>query len=152
MNSHLPIIEDCSSIYVYKPSSKSHTLHYPTILPALSTHPTPRTWSNTSAIYKIMSLYPSNHWKSCWSTKKINKTITSNNHVIINKLDVLLTKGMIKAERMIKKYGPQFPWSPIRAISIIELAIWKLMKSALKTNISRDTKNTSTNSPSSQPR
>ena len=40
---------------------------------------------------------------------------------------------------MIKKYGPQFPWSPILAISIIELAIWKLIKSALKTNTSRDT-------------
>ena len=34
-----------------------------------------------------------------------NKTITSPDHVIINKLDVLLTKGMIKVERMIKKYG-----------------------------------------------
>ena len=36
--------------------------------------------------------------------KQFNNTITSNDHVIINKLDVLLTKGMIKAERMIKKY------------------------------------------------
>ena len=46
---------------------------------------------------------------------------------------------MIKVERMIKKYGPQFPWLPILAISIIKLAIWKLIKSALK-NTSRDTK------------
>ena len=47
---------------------------------------------------------------------------------------------MIKAERMITKYGPQFPWSPKLAIAIIELAIWKLIKSALKTKTSRDTK------------
>ena len=67
--------------------------------------------------------------------KKINNTITSNDHVIINKLDVLLMKGIIEAsERMIKKYGPQFPWSPTLTISIIELTIWKLIKSALKKN------------------
>ena len=59
---------------------------------------------------------------------------------IINKLDVLLTKGMIKAERMIKKCGLQFLLSSILAISIIELAIWKLINSALKGNTSRDTK------------
>ena len=47
---------------------------------------------------------------------------------------------MIKVERMIKKYGLQFLWSPTLAISIIELTIWKLIKSALKTNTSRDTK------------
>ena len=41
---------------------------------------------------------------------------------------------------MIKKYGPQFPWSPILAIPIIEFAIWKLIQSALKTNVSRDAK------------
>ena len=65
--------------------------------------------------------------------KLINNSITSTDHIIINKLDALLTKGMIKIERMIKKCGPQFPWSPKLAISIIELAIWKLIKSALKT-------------------
>ena len=47
---------------------------------------------------------------------------------------------MIKVERMIKKYGPPFPWSPTFAISIIELGIWKLIKSVLTTNTSRDTK------------
>ena len=70
----------------------------------------------------------------------VNKSITSKDHITINKLDVLLTKGMIKAEQMITKYGPQFPWSPKLAIAIIELAIWKLIKSALKTKTSRDTK------------
>ena len=59
---------------------------------------------------------------------------------MINKLDILLKKGMIKAERMIKKYSPQFPWSPILAITISELAIWKLIKLGIKTNTSRDTK------------
>ena len=71
--------------------------------------------------------------------KIINKTFTSNDYVIIYKLYVLLKKGMIKTEQMIKKYGYQFPWSPILAISIIELAIWKIIKSALKTNTSKDT-------------
>ena len=72
--------------------------------------------------------------------KLVNKSITSKDHITINKLDALLTKGMIKAERMMTKYGPQFPWSPKLAIAIIELAIWKLIKSALKTKTSRDTK------------
>ena len=47
---------------------------------------------------------------------------------------------MIKAERMIKKYDPQFPWSPKLAISILKTSIWKLVQSELKTNTSRDTK------------
>ena len=72
--------------------------------------------------------------------KLVNKSITSKDHIIINKLDTLLTKGMIKAERMITQYGPQFPWSPKLAIAIIKLAIWKLIKSALKTKTTRDTK------------
>ena len=36
--------------------------------------------------------------------KIINKTISSNDHNNINKLDVLLTTGMVKVERMIKRY------------------------------------------------
>ena len=47
---------------------------------------------------------------------------------------------MIKVERMIKKYGPQFPWSPMLTIFITKLAICKLIKSALKKTTSRDTK------------
>ena len=39
---------------------------------------------------------------------------------------------MIKVERMIKKYGPQFPWSQILATVILDLSIWKLIKSELK--------------------
>ena len=41
--------------------------------------------------------------------KLVNKSITSKDYIIINKLDTFLTKSMIKAERMITKYGPQFP-------------------------------------------
>ena len=70
--------------------------------------------------------------------KQIKNTITSKDYVLINKLDVLLTTCMIKVERMIKKYGPQFPWSPTLVISIIELDILRLIKSTLKTNNSRD--------------
>ena len=38
--------------------------------------------------------------------KLVKQSITSKDHITINKLDALLTKGMIKAERMITKYGP----------------------------------------------
>ena len=72
--------------------------------------------------------------------KKLTKLLLPTIMQIINELDVLLTKGMIKAERMIKKYGLQFLLSSILAISIIELAIWKLINSELKGNTSRDTK------------
>ena len=41
--------------------------------------------------------------------KKIVKKYFSNDYNNINKPDVLLTTGMIKAERMIKKYYPHIP-------------------------------------------
>ena len=41
-------------------------------------------------------------------TQLINNSITSTDHIIINKLDALLTKVMIKAERMIKNTVPSF--------------------------------------------
>ena len=66
--------------------------------------------------------------------KNINKIIFSNDYNNINKLDVLLTTGMIKVEQMIKKYSPKFPWSPILATSILDLSIWKIVKSEFKTN------------------
>ena len=47
---------------------------------------------------------------------------------------------MIKVERIIKKYGPQFPWSQILATVILDLSIWKLIKSELKTKTSRASK------------
>ena len=47
---------------------------------------------------------------------------------------------MIKSERMIKKYGPHFPWSPILTTAIQDLSIWKLIKSKLKTETSRTSK------------
>ena len=40
--------------------------------------------------------------------KLINNSITSTDRIINNKLDVLLTKGMIKAERVIKNTVPSF--------------------------------------------
>ena len=40
---------------------------------------------------------------------------------------------MVKAERMIKKFNPQFPWSLILVTANLELSIWKLIKSELKT-------------------
>ena len=58
----------------------------------------------------------------------------------INELDALLTSGMLKAERMIARYGLQHPWSPALVIAILKLSIWKLIKSELKTKTSRETK------------
>ena len=72
---------------------------------------------------------------------KINtNSITSTDFSQINELDELLTSGMLKAERMITRYGLQYPWSPALAIAIIQLSIWKLIKSELKTKTSRVTK------------
>ena len=47
---------------------------------------------------------------------------------------------MIKAERMITKYDTQFPWSPILAKVVLNLSIWKLIKSESKTKTSRASK------------
>ena len=72
---------------------------------------------------------------------KLNtNSITPNDFKKINELDNLLTSGMLKAERMIARVGIQYPWSPALAIAILKLSIWKLIKSELKTNTSRQTK------------
>ena len=65
---------------------------------------------------------------------------TSTDFSQINELDALLTSGMLKAERMIVRYGLQHPWSPALVIAILQFSIWKLIKSELKTKTSRETK------------
>ena len=50
---------------------------------------------------------------------------------------------MINAERMIVRDGLQFPWSPTLAIAILQLSIWRLIKSELKKNFK--TNQTTTN-------
>ena len=139
MKSHLSITDDYLSIYVLK-NLPQKLIHYTTQLFFTSSPIVQHQKSdNLQATSKILCCDPSNPWKICWSSKKkINNTITSKDYVLINKLNVLLTTCMIKVERMIKKYGPQFPWSPTLVISIIELDILKLIKSTLKTNNSRD--------------
>ena len=72
--------------------------------------------------------------------KLTNKIISPNDHNTINKLDILLTTEMIKAEQMITKYDTQFPWSPILAKVVLNLSIWKLIKSESKTKTSRASK------------
>ena len=70
---------------------------------------------------------------------KLNtNSITSNDFKQINELDALLTSGMLKAERMIVGAGIQYPWSPALAIAFLQLSIWKLIKSKLKTKTSRE--------------
>ena len=72
---------------------------------------------------------------------KLNtNSITSNDFKQINDLDNLLTLGMLKAERMIVRDGLQFPWSSTLAIAILQLSIWRLIKSELQTKTSRQTK------------
>ena len=44
---------------------------------------------------------------------------------------------MLKVERMIARLGLQYPWSPALYIVILQLSIWKLNESELKTNTSR---------------
>ena len=77
--------------------------------------------------------------------KLIQAKINSNSNTSvdfyqINELDILLTSGMLKAERMIVRYGLRYPWSPALAIFILHLSIWKLIKSELKTKTSKVTK------------
>ena len=75
---------------------------------------------------------------------KLNtNSITSNDFKQINHLDNLLTLGMLKFERMIVRDGLQFPWSPTLAIAILQLSIWRLIKSELKKNFK--TNQTTTN-------
>ena len=47
---------------------------------------------------------------------------------------------MLKVERMIVRDGLQFAWSSTLAIEILQLSIWRLIKSELKTKTSRQTK------------
>ena len=75
-----------------------------------------------------------------FQSKLNTNSITSNDFIKINELDNLLTSGMLKAERMIVRIWLQYPWSPALAISILQLSIWKLIKSELKTNTLRQTK------------
>ena len=46
---------------------------------------------------------------------------------------------MLNAERMIIRPGLQYPWSYALAVAILQLSIWKLIKSELKTKTSRET-------------
>ena len=72
--------------------------------------------------------------------KLITNSITPNDFTKINELDNLLTSGMLKVERMIVRDEIQYSWSPTLAIAILQLFIWKLIKSELKTKTSRQTK------------
>ena len=66
---------------------------------------------------------------------KLNtNSITSNDFTKMNELYNLLTSGMLKAERMIVRVGLQYPWSPTLAIAILQLSIWKLIKSEKNTS------------------
>ena len=72
---------------------------------------------------------------------KLNtNSITSTEFSQIDELDALLTSSILKAERMIVRDDLQYPWSPSLAIVILQLSIWKLIKSELKTKTSRETK------------
>ena len=59
-------------------------------------------------------------------------SITPNDFKKNNELDNLLTSSILKAERMIARVGLQYPWSPALAIAILQLSIWKLIKSEKK--------------------
>ena len=70
--------------------------------------------------------------------KLITNLITSDDFTKINELNKSLTSRMLKAERMIVRVGLQYPWSPALAIAILQLSIWKLIKSEFKKYISQD--------------
>ena len=49
----------------------------------------------------------------------------------INKIDEIITTGMIQSEERIKKSKFTHPWSPILAIAIFKVTIWKLRLNAI---------------------
>ena len=49
----------------------------------------------------------------------------------INKIDEIITTGMIQSEERIKKSKFTHPWSPILAIAIFTATIWKLRLNAI---------------------
>ena len=54
-----------------------------------------------------------------------NNKITHQDFTSINEFDELLTFGMIKAERIITRFGSQLPQSPTLAIAILNLSVQK---------------------------
>ena len=51
---------------------------------------------------------------------------------LINKLDNIITKGKIRAEKKITKNRYTHPWSPSLAVAILTLSLWKAKISALR--------------------
>ena len=56
-------------------------------------------------------------------TKLTTNSIIPNDFHQINELNEMLTSGMLKAERMVTRYGLQYPWSRALAIAIRHLSI-----------------------------
>ena len=56
----------------------------------------------------------------------------------INDLDDLITKGMIASENKILKRQNQYPSSPTLEQAILEVSLWKLIKSEINNEVSKE--------------
>ena len=56
----------------------------------------------------------------------------------INDLDYLITKGMIASENKTLKRQNQYPWSLTLEQAILEVSLWKLIKSEIKNEVSKE--------------
>ena len=56
----------------------------------------------------------------------------------INDLNDLITKGMIASKNKILNRQNQYPWSPTLEQAILEVSLWKLIKSEINNEVSKE--------------
>ena len=56
----------------------------------------------------------------------------------VNDLDDLITKGMITSENKILKRQNQYPWSPTLEQAIMGVSLWKIIKSEINNEVSKE--------------
>ena len=64
-------------------------------------------------------------------TKIENSSLNESDMIHVNKVDTIITKYMLKAEKKLKYYSHSRPWSPTLAFAILEVILWKLITSSL---------------------
>ena len=67
--------------------------------------------------------------------RKIENSLLKESDMIhVNKIDTIITKCMLKAEKKLKHSFHSHPWSPTLAFAILEVRLWKLITSSLYTS------------------
>ena len=68
-----------------------------------------------------------------------SKTLNSSDQQYLNEIDQLITKGMLFSEYKIKFPKFTHPWSPILAVAILSVSIFKLYLSSVKNTVIKTT-------------